>query len=71
MTEKDKQLFTEAMENTKKRINNIDEELATTMKAFGDQANTKRIDAQLEERSTLVKLLELFKSRLSSGLSAD
>jgi hypothetical protein len=36
MTEKDKQLFTEAMENTKKRINNIDEELVTTMKAFGD-----------------------------------
>jgi hypothetical protein len=30
MTEKDKQLFTEAMENTKKRISNIDEELATT-----------------------------------------
>jgi hypothetical protein len=71
MTEKDKQLFTEVMENTKKRINDIDEELATTMKAFADQANTKRIDAQLEERSTLVKLLELFKSRVSSGLSAD
>jgi len=35
------------------------------------EANTKWIDVRLEERATLVKLLELFKSLLSSGLSAD